>query len=350
VLTSEFDFFLPPELIAQHPLPQRDASRMMVVERKKGCISHRRFKDIPAYFQPGEILVVNDSRVIPARVWGQTGRREVEFLFLKNIAAGRWETLCRPAKHVAKNSAVSFGRNLRARVIEVQTEGKRILDFGKQDVLAFLEECGYAPLPPYIKRKKLSGPERADDLARYQTVYARRGRSIAAPTAGLHFMPDTLAQLEKRGVQVVRVNLEVGWATFQPVRAECVEDHAMLEETYMIRPQAAEGINSAKKRGHAVTAVGTTVVRTLESAARKAAPERSPAEIKPGRQATRLFIHPGFQFQVVDRLLTNFHLPRSTLLMLVAAFAGRELILEAYREAIRERYRFYSYGDCMLIL
>ncbi|MGB9005284.1 MAG: tRNA preQ1(34) S-adenosylmethionine ribosyltransferase-isomerase QueA [Candidatus Aminicenantales bacterium] len=349
MLTSEFDFFLPPELIAQHPLPQRDASRMMVVEREKGRISHGRFKDIPAYFQPGDVLVLNDSRVIPARVWGQAGRREVEFLLLKNIPAGRWEALCRPAKHVTKNSVISFGRDLRGRVIEVEAEGKRVLDFGKQDVLGFLEESGYAPLPPYIKRKKHSEPERAGDLARYQTVYARQGRSIAAPTAGLHFTPDILAMIEKTGVQVLRVNLDIGLATFQPVRAERLEDHFMLGETYTVSPQAAQEVNSAKKNGLPVTAVGTTVVRTLESAAGETGQD-SPRALKPGTFSTGLFIYPGYKFKIVDRLLTNFHLPRSTLLLLVSAFAGRELIREAYRQAVGERYRFFSYGDCMLIV
>jgi S-adenosylmethionine:tRNA ribosyltransferase-isomerase len=350
VLTSEFDFSLPPELIAQHPLPEREASRMMVVERETGRISHGKFKAIPEHFQPGDVLVLNDSRVIPARVWGQAGRREIEFLFLKNISVGRWEALCRPARLVTHNSAISFGRNLRGKVVEVQAEGKRVLDFGNQDVLGFLEECGYAPLPPYIKRKNHSEPERAGDLTRYQTVYARQGRSIAAPTAGLHFTPDILAVLEKTGVQVLRVNLDIGLATFQPVRAERVEDHMMLEERYAVTPRTAREVNAAKKESRPVTAVGTTVVRTLESAAGEASEGHSLAAILPGTRATRLFIYPGHRFKIVDRLLTNFHLPRSTLLMLVSAFAGRELIEEAYRAAIRERYRFFSYGDCMLIL
>jgi len=322
---------------------------MMVVEREKGRISHGRFKNIPAYFQPGHVLVLNDSRVIPARVWGQAGRREVEFLFLKNIPAGRWEALCRPAKHVTKNSVFSFGRDLRGKVIEVEAEGKRVLDFGKQDVLGFLEESGYAPLPPYIKRKKHSEPERAGDLARYQTVYARQGSSIAAPTAGLHFTPEILKTLKAGGVEVLSVDLEVGLATFQPVRAERVEDHLMLEETYTISPQAAEAVNTAKKKDLPVTAVGTTVVRTLESAAGETGQD-SPRAIKPGTFSTGLFIYPGYNFNIVDRLLTNFHLPRSTLLLLVSAFAGRELIREAYRQAVGQRYRFFSYGDCMLIL
>ena len=349
MLAAEFDFDLPPELVAQHPLPERDASRMMVVDRRRGRVSHRMFRDLPSYFRPGDVLVLNQTRVIPARVWGQATGRQVEFLFLKNTAAGNWEVLCRPAKHVLINSPVSFGQGLRGKVVEVGEEGKRALDFGRQDVMAYLEKNGYAPLPPYIKRKKHHEQERAGDLARYQTVYARQGRSIAAPTAGLHFTPLMLKSLESAGVIVLRVDLEVGLATFQPVRAPYLEDHVMLEEAYTIGRRAAQKIHSAKKAGSPVTAVGTTVVRALESAAGGAAAEHSAALLKPGRHATRLFIHPGFPFRVVDRLLTNFHLPRSTLLMLVAALAGRELILDAYREAVRERYRFFSYGDCMLI-
>ncbi len=218
-----------------------------------------------------------------------------------------------------------------------------MLRFASADVLARLKEVGYAPLPPYIKRRKEDGERRKEDLERYQTVFARRDGAVAAPTAGLHFTPDTLAALRAREVEVMTVTLEVGPATFQPVRVETVENHRMLEERYTITPEAARCLTAAKKRGVPVTAVGTTVVRTLESAWKD-------GEVRPGTRATDLFIYPGYGFQVVDRLLTNFHLPRSTLLMLVCAFGGTDLIRRAYREAVRERYRFYSYGDCMLIL
>jgi S-adenosylmethionine:tRNA ribosyltransferase-isomerase len=322
---------------------------MMVVERKSGRVAHKFFKDFPAYFRSGDVLVLNDTRVIPARTWGQTAGRLAEFLFLKNLSAGRWEVLCRPARHVAAGSLLSFTRSLRAKVVDVGEEGKRILDFGKRNVLAFLREQGYAPLPPYIRRGKKAEGQRADDLARYQTVYARRGRSIAAPTAGLHFTREILESIKTAGVQVLRVDLEVGLATFQPVRAQRLEDHVMLEERYAVSPRTAREVNAAKRESRPITATGTTVVRTLESAA-GAGGQDSPRGIKPGTMSTRLFIYPGYTFKVVDRLLTNFHLPRSTLLMLVSALAGRELILEAYRQAVRERYRFFSYGDCMLIL
>jgi len=322
---------------------------MMVVERRSGRVIHKAFKDFPSYFHSGDVLVLNDTRVIPARAWGQTAGRQAEFLFLKNLSAGRWEVLCRPARHVAPGSFFSFNRSLRAKVVDVGDEGKRVLDFKKQNVLGFLREQGYAPLPPYIRRGKNPEGQRAGDLARYQTVYARRGRSIAAPTAGLHFTKEILKSLQRAGVKVLRVDLEVGLATFQPVRAARLEDHLMLEERYAVSRRTAQEVNAAKRESRAVTAVGTTVVRTLESAA-GATGQDSPRVIKPGTLSTRLFIYPGYTFKIVDRLLTNFHLPRSTLLLLVSALAGRELILEAYREAVRKRYRFFSYGDCMLIL
>jgi len=322
---------------------------MMVVERKSGRVIHKAFKDFPSYFHSRDVLVLNDTRVIPARAWGQTAGRQAEFLFLKNLSLGRWEVLCRPARHVAPGSLLSFNRSLLAKVVDVGDEGKRVLDFGKQNVLGFLRKQGYAPLPPYIRRGKKAEGHRTGDLARYQTVYARRGRSIAAPTAGLHFTREILNSLQTAGVNVLRVDLEVGLATFQPVRAQRLEDHVMLEERYTVSPRSAREVNAAKGESRPITAVGTTVVRTLESAAATSGQD-SPRLINPGTDSTHLFIHPGYRFKIVDRLLTNFHLPRSTLLMLVSAFAGGELIREAYQEAVRERYRFFSYGDCMLIL
>lgn len=340
---ADFDYDLPPALIAQHPLLRREDSRMMVVERATGQISHGRFKEFPGHLGPGDLLVLNDVKVIPARVWGRSGGAKIEFLFLKEIGPGSWEVLCRPARRLRLGDAVGIGRGLRARVEEVGEEGRRVLGFARADVRAALGRIGYAPLPPYIKRPKEDRASRPADLERYQTVFAGREAAVAAPTAGLHFTEMILNEIASKGVDIRRVTLEVGLATFQPVRVETVVEHKMLEERYSIPPAAARAVNTARAEGRPVTAVGTTVVRTLESA-------WEGSRVRSGRRATSLFIHPGFEFRVTGRLLTNFHLPKSTLLMLAAAFAGKDLILEAYREAVREGYRFYSYGDCMLIL
>jgi S-adenosylmethionine:tRNA ribosyltransferase-isomerase len=357
---SDFDYELPAELIAQHPLPGRDDSRMMVVDRTAGRIAHDEFRRLPEFLGRGDVLVLNDVKVIPAKAWGTIRGIEVEFLFVKETAPGEWDVLCRPARRVGIGDRVRFDAGFEAEVAGRMEAGHRMLRFAATDVKARLRTVGFAPLPPYIKRKKKEFRERPTDLERYQTVFAAKEGAIAAPTAGLHFTPEILARLDGQGVEAVRINLEVGLATFQPVRVERVEDHRMLEEYYEIPCCAAEAVNAAKREGRPVTAVGTTVVRALESAALAAGSERTGAETDPapgarnllerGRSATSLFITPGFEFRAVDRLLTNFHLPKSTLLMLVSAFAGRELILEAYREAVRERYRFFSYGDCMLIL
>jgi len=343
MLVSDFDYRLPQELIAQRPLPHRDDSRMMVIRRREREITHARFKDLPGFFKPGDVLVLNAIKVIPAKTWGKVDGREVEFLFLGEIQRGVWEVLCRPAKRVRPEGEVFFSPGLRGEVVGQGPRGKRLLHLSSGDIPKELSKIGYAPLPPYIKRGKGESGLRAFDLERYQTVFARRAGAIAAPTAGLHFTRETMASLKGRRVQVCRVNLKVGQATFQPVEAEVVEDHRMLAEEYAVSASAAEIINQAKKTGRPVAAVGTTVVRTLESAWRD-------GRLRSGTRSTDIFIHPGFPFRVVDRLLTNFHLPKSTLLMLVSAFAGRELILKAYSEAVRERYRFFSYGDCMLIL
>jgi S-adenosylmethionine:tRNA ribosyltransferase-isomerase len=316
---------------------------MMVLDRKSGTIRHARFREFSGAMNPGDILVLNDTRVLPARLWGTSGEAKIEFLFIREIEPGRWEVLCRPAKRVREGDAVRFPGGIEARAAALAEEGRRVLDFGKTDVRALLREAGYAPLPPYIKRSKQDEMTRPEDIDRYQTVFAKKEGAIAAPTAGLHFTGGVLRALRDRGVDVRRVTLDVGLATFQPVRAELVAEHKMLEETYAVAPAVAKAINAAKAEGRPVTAVGTTVVRTLESAGRE-------GPVRPGRGATSLFITPGFEFRVVDRLLTNFHLPQSTLLMLVSAFAGYDLVMEAYREAVRERYRFFSYGDCLLIL
>lgn len=340
---SDFDYDLPPELIAQHPLPHRDDSRLMVVDRRAGAIRHGRFREFSEHMKAGDLLLLNDTRVLPARLWGLSGEAKIEFLFIREAGPGIWEVLCRPAKRVREGDTVRFPSGVAACVSGQAEEGRRLLDFGRADVRALLHKAGYAPLPPYIKRAKQDEAARPGDIDRYQTVFARKEGAIAAPTAGLHFTKGVLRALEDRDVEIRHVTLDVGLATFQPVRADLVADHRMLEETYAIAPAAAKAVNAAKSEGRPVTAVGTTVVRTLESAWQE-------GSVRSGRRATSLFITPGFEFHVVDRLLTNFHLPRSTLLMLVSAFAGYELVMKAYREAVRERYRFFSYGDGMLIL
>ncbi len=340
---SDFDYELPPELIAQHPLPRREDSRMMVVDRRSGKVRHGDFREFPGSLSAGDVLVLNDTKVLPARLWGLGGEARIEFLFIRETRPGVWEVLCRPAKRVREGGEVRFVGGVAARVTGPAGEGRRVLDFGSADVRALLHESGYAPLPPYIKRARQDETARPGDLRRYQTVFAKKEGAIAAPTAGLHFTGETLERLKIKGVDVRRVTLDVGLATFQPIRAELVAAHKMLEETCSVSPATAKAVNAAKAEGRPVTAVGTTVVRTLESAWLE-------GQLRPGRRATSLFITPGFEFHIVDRLLTNFHLPRSTLLMLVSAFAGYDLTMKAYREAVRERYRFFSYGDCMLIL
>jgi S-adenosylmethionine:tRNA ribosyltransferase-isomerase len=345
VRVSDFNYDLPPELIAQKPLAERDSSRMMVVTRKEGKILHARFKDFPDHLQKGDVLVLNNTKVIPAKVWGKKDGKDVEFLLIKEKEKGVWDVLCRPAKRVKTGERIEFGPGFRAEVIDAGDEGRRTLKFSAPDVLGHLRKIGFAPLPPYIKRKKENGALRPQDLERYQTIFAEKEGAIAAPTAGLHFTPKVLKDIRQKGVLVTDVTLDVGLATFQPMRVERLEEHKMLEEIYTVPETAASKINQAKKEKRLVIAVGTTVVRTLESAY-----SSDKGGIQPGRRSTSLFIYPGYEFKVVDKLLTNFHLPKSTLLVLIAAFAGRDLIMEAYREAVREKYRFFSYGDCMLII
>jgi S-adenosylmethionine:tRNA ribosyltransferase-isomerase len=340
---SEFDYTLPPELIAQKPLEKRDQSRMMILDRDSGDIFDALFQEFPKYLDKGDLVVLNNTKVIPARAWGKKGEAVLEFLFLEETERGIWEVLCRPAKKVKSGDTVSFSSSLTGKVIGVKKEGKRLLQFSSQNVISELKKIGFAPLPPYIKRKHPQPEMRTLDLERYQTVYSRKDGAIAAPTAGLHFTPKTFAVLKKRGVQLAHLTLDIGLATFQPVRVKRVENHRMLEETYTVSRKSARIINAAKSNSRPVAAVGTTSVRALESAFQQ-------GKIQPGARTTDLFIYPGYTFKVVDRLLTNFHLPNSTLLMMVAAFAGTELVRKAYRHAVEKKYRFYSYGDCMLIL
>ncbi|MGD8538687.1 MAG: tRNA preQ1(34) S-adenosylmethionine ribosyltransferase-isomerase QueA [Candidatus Aminicenantes bacterium] len=342
MLVSDFDYNLPEELIAQVPLEKRDLSRMMILDRHNDKISHSHFRHFPEYLEKGDLLVLNNSKVIPARVWGQRKDAEIEFLFLEEIQKGTWEVLCRPAKKAKSGDLIHFSPTLQGEVIKEGPQGHRLIRLNANDIISELKTIGYAPLPPYIKRKKLQMDIRPIDLERYQTVFAHEDGSIAAPTAGLHFTPSLLDSIKAKGVEVVEITLDVGLATFQPVRVTHVNDHHMLEERYTISKDAAKTINNAKKENRPVIAVGTTSVRALESAFTKDAVQR-------GKQKTDLFIHPGYTFRVIDKLLTNFHLPKSTLLMLVSAFAGMDFIKKAYTEAVHKKYRFYSYGDCMLI-
>ncbi|MBE3596826.1 MAG: tRNA preQ1(34) S-adenosylmethionine ribosyltransferase-isomerase QueA [Hydrogenibacillus sp.] len=352
---SLFDYDLPEALIAQKPLERRDASRLMVLDRARQSIAHRRFDELPNILRPGDVLVMNDSKVIPARLFGEkadTGAH-IEVLLLHPLAenADTWEALVRPARRVGLGTTLIFGAGrgnaasgderrapLVARVVGVGEEGVRQLSFryrGRfEDVLSALGEM---PLPPYIR-------EKLDDPSRYQTVYARERGSVAAPTAGLHFTPELLSALRARGIDSVMLTLHVGLGTFRPVQVEAVEEHRMHSEFFRLTPEAASAIARAKAAGRRIVAVGTTALRALESATS----EDGVITAKEGW--TDLFIYPGYRFRAVDALITNFHLPRSTLLMLVAAFAGRTFVLDAYREAVRKRYRFYSFGDAMLVV
>jgi S-adenosylmethionine:tRNA ribosyltransferase-isomerase len=348
---SEFDYDLPEELIAQRPLARRDASRMLVVERTSGAWRDSSFADLSSELHDGDVLVVNNTRVFPARLVGRrepTGGR-VELLLVRRLAESGgnvWEALARPARRLDAGARIAFGDGrLRAEVIGATEDGaRRVARFEADgDFDALVEEFGRMPLPPYIKRETEDLAARDEDRERYQTVYAERRGAIAAPTAGLHFTPRALAALRARGVRVAEVTLHVGYGTFAPVRAEDLADHRVAPEYYEIGEAAAVEINRARSRGNRIVAVGTTSVRALETAVDAA------GDIRAGRGETGLTITPGYQFRAVDAMLTNFHLPRSSLLVLVAAFAGRDLTLGAYRHAVHARYRFYSYGDCMFI-
>lgn len=337
---SDFSYDLPPELIAQEPLPRRDESRLLVVRRDRQEFEHRRFKDILEYLVPGDLLVRNETKVLPVRLYGQkkTGGR-VELLLLRAAGDDLWEALVRPGRRVPPGTRLVFGNGLlEGEVLSRTAAGGRIVGFRYEGSFEkVLRQVGEVPLPPYIKRK-LADPDR------YQTVYAREPGSAAAPTAGLHFTPELLAAVRESGVETVSLVLHIGLDTFRPVRVEDLTAHRMHSEDFRIPEETAEAVNLAKAGGRRVIAVGTTVVRCLEAAADQAGRVRAVAG------STDLFIYPGYRFKVVDAMITNFHLPCSTLLMLTAAFAGREKILQAYREAVRLRYRFFSFGDAMLIL
>ena len=358
MLISEFDFYLPAELIAQKPLEDRSASRLLHLKRQSGESIDRRFRDFPTLLRADDLLVLNNSRVFPARLFGRRSglhaqrlsprnpaareflSGEVEVLLTRRLSDWEWQALVRPGRKMAVGEKIAFSPELQAELTGRGEYGERTLRFQPvDDFFGLLERLGHVPLPPYISRE-----DRPEDRERYQTVYAQDRGSVAAPTAGLHFTREILAQIRQRGIETAEITLHVGLGTFQPVRAERIEEHKIHREAFTISEAAADQINRALEAERRVVAVGTTTVRTLEYAA-----GQSSGSIQAGSGEADIFIYPGFDFRVVGALLTNFHLPKSTLLMLVSAFAGRENILRAYEHAVQERYRFFSYGDCMWI-
>ncbi|HYO13884.1 MAG TPA: tRNA preQ1(34) S-adenosylmethionine ribosyltransferase-isomerase QueA [Thermoanaerobaculia bacterium] len=339
MLTSDFDYELPPSSIAQEPAP-RGESRLLVLDCE-GPERHARVRDLPRLLRPGDLLVLNDTRVIPARLHGRragAGGAAMELLLLEKIGEREWDALVKPGRRARPGTVIELDAGLAAEVVAKDPDGRHRLRFS-EPVEPHLDRLGHIPLPPYIHR-----PDTPADRERYQTVYARAPGAVAAPTAGLHFTEELLREIEAAGVEIARVTLHVGIGTFRPVAAERIEEHRMDAERYEVSEDAAGALRRVRAAGGRVVAVGTTVVRTLEGAALAGG-----GEVKPGSGATDLFITPGFRFRVADVLLTNFHLPRSTLLMLVSAFAGRERVLAAYEEAVGQGYRFYSYGDAMLV-
>jgi len=337
---SDFYYELPERLIAQTPLEQRQMSRLLVLDRKTGNIEHRHFKDLVEYLDKGDCLVLNDTRVIPARLLGlreDTGGK-IEFVLLKQVDKDIWEVILKPGRRARPGTRFVFGGGaLRARILDVVEQGNRLVEFEYEGTFEeVLDKVGIVPLPPYIKQK-LKDPER------YQTVYAREKGSAAAPTAGLHFTDELLAELKAKGIEIVYLTLHVGLGTFRPVKSETVEGHKMHSEYYRISSQACSTINAARDRGARIVAVGTTSCRVLETAADE------DGRVKPQEGWTDIFIYPGYRFKAIDAIITNFHLPESTLLMLVSAFAGRENILSAYKKAVELEYRFFSFGDAMFI-
>ena len=342
---SEFDYKLPEELIAQTPSEKRENARMMVLDRRAETIEHKHFYDIVDYFDENDVIVLNNTRVIPARLYGhkETGAL-LEVFLLKQIAGKTWQVLLNPSKRVKEDMIIKISDELSLKVLTREDQGKWLVEmFYDGNFYEILDSVGKIPLPPYIERSMTDDQLSSLDYERYQTVYAQRRGSVAAPTAGLHFTEEILEKLKEKGVQICYVTLNVGLGTFRPVKSENILEHKMDSEEYEISKETAEIIMNARKAGKKITAVGTTTVRTLETCMQKF------DEILEVIDDSNLFIYPGFKFRIVDRLLTNFHLPKSTLIMLVSAFAGKEFVFRAYDEAIREKYHFYSYGDCMLI-
>lgn len=339
---EEFDFYLPEELIAQTPLIKRDTSKLLTINRKENTYEHKVFSDIIDYFNPGDTLVLNNTRVMPARLYGQkkdTGAA-IEVLLLKNKEHNMWECLVKPAKRIKVGSIVSFGDGImEAECVKVLDDGFRYFEFKYEGIFQErLDELGTMPLPPYIK-------ERLTDKERYQTVYSKEVGSSAAPTAGLHFTNELLDKIKQKGVNIVYLTLHVGLGTFRPVSVENIEDHDMHSEYYTLDEETANVINETKKNGGRVFSIGTTSTRTLETIARD-----NDGEIVPASGWTNIFIYPGFEFKCVDGLITNFHLPKSSLIMLVSAFYNREKVLELYKIAVENKYRFFSFGDAMIII
>ena len=338
--TSDFYYDLPEELIAQDPLENRSDSRLMVLDKEHGAVSHHVFREIVDYLNPGDCLVINDTKVIPARLIGEregTGAK-IEVLLLKRKTGDVWETLVKPGRKAKPGTRIQFGGGLLVgEVMDIVDEGNRLIRFEFEGIFEeILDQLGQMPLPPYITHQ-------LKDKDRYNTVYATHSGSAAAPTAGLHFTPELLKTIEEKGIDIARVTLHVGLGTFRPVKVDDVENHHMHSEFYMIDEEAAEKINRAKENGKRVICVGTTSCRTIESAADEH------GRLKPCSGWTEIFIYPGYQFKILDCLITNFHLPESTLIMLVSALAGKEHVLAAYEEAVKERYRFFSFGDAMFI-
>ncbi len=333
---SDFDYNLPKELIAKYPVEPRDACRLMVLDRKTQKIEHRIFRDIIDYLQEGDLLVLNDTKVIPARLQGkkETGAK-IEIFLLRPITENRWEVLIKNIKRLKPGQKVIFGEDFSAKLVEKFEEGKALVEFEGKDINALIKKYGHIPLPPYIERE-----DEEKDKDYYQTVFARKEGAVASPTAGLHFTKELLDKLEKKGVKKAFVTLHVGLGTFRPIQTEDITKHKMHEEYYYIPEETLKLILETKEKGKSVVAVGTTVVRTLETYAQTGKTEGF----------SDIFIYPPYQFKMVDRLITNFHLPKSTLLLLVSAFAGKDFIFRAYKEAVRKKYRFFSYGDAMFIL
>ena len=336
---DEFNYDLPKELIAQTPYDKRDEARLLVLDKKTQTLEHKIFRDVIEYLNPGDCLVINDTKVIPARLYGKkdTGAN-VEFLLLKRLHGDEWEAMVRPGNKLKPGSKVEFGEGLlKAEVLEVMPGGNRKVKFEYTGIFnEILDQIGLMPLPPYIT-------EKLKDKSKYQTVYAKYEGSAAAPTAGLHFTEELLEEVKQKGVQIAKVTLHVGIGTFRPVKVENVEDHNMHSEHYYIKQEEADKINTAKETGHKVIAVGTTSCRVLESASDEN------GKVHEIEDDTNIFIYPGYKFKCIDSLITNFHLPESTLIMLVSSLAGREFIMKAYKEAVDKKYKFFSFGDAMLI-
>ena len=337
--TDDFDYYLPEELIAQHPAEKRDHARLLVLDRETGEVTDKYFYDIIDYLNPGDVLVMNDTRVIPARLFGHREDKEesIEVFLLHNTEGKTWECLVRPGKKMKIGTKIIFSEDLSGQVKDIKEDGNRIIEFSYEGIFnEILDKLGNVPLPPYIK-EELKEPEE------YQTVYSKNPGSVAAPTAGLHFTKGLLNQIEEKGIKLAYLTLDVGLGTFRPVSVEDVNDHKMHSEFYTLSQETADIINEARESGHRVIATGTTSIRTLESVYKKC------GKITEDSGWTDIFIYPGFEYKVVDAFITNFHLPKSTLVMLVAAFTSREMILDTYKYAVDNEYRFFSFGDAMFI-